>query len=63
VAVEGLEGVGVRNFTSSFESTACRSKGTRPAPRNSALAFWAVLDSYWVERYKGDEGHRELIEL
>jgi hypothetical protein len=36
LAVEGLGGVGVRNFTSSFESTACGLKGTKPAPRNPA---------------------------
>jgi hypothetical protein len=31
-----LVGVRVRNFTSSFEITACGSKGTKPAPRNLA---------------------------
>lgn len=48
LAEEGLEGIGVCNFISSFEITTCGSKGTKPAPQNPAWAFWAVIDSLYA---------------
>ena len=39
----GFGGVGVRNFTSSFEMTACGSKGINPATLKPALTLFSVI--------------------